>query len=280
MALKVYENNKSTWLRPWNIEKFDNLYNRDERFFSILLKGTLSWLNNNILMYNKPINHFIFNTGSSYLYVESNGYEFSMNETTGEDQMYMKMPRCVIEFGDISIPMEELTSPYVRGIYERLDGNVIKGYNAQMRRLPIELSINARYVLSNFNESIILIQEIIDKLGFQKYFNIVYLGQILDCSIELDSNYQIQMNKVDMTSTDTNQKIIELAFKICANYPVIDERTEDEVSKVIKGFIHETDIYKTKKNEILDVERKEFEDFNKIDIEGIKEKYSKNISEE
>ena len=22
------------WIRPWNIEKFDNLYERDERFFS------------------------------------------------------------------------------------------------------------------------------------------------------------------------------------------------------------------------------------------------------
>ena len=41
------EKKNSTWLRPWNLEKFDDLYNRDERFFSILLKGTISYLNNN-----------------------------------------------------------------------------------------------------------------------------------------------------------------------------------------------------------------------------------------
>ncbi len=26
------DKNTSTWLRPWHLEKFDNLYNRDERF--------------------------------------------------------------------------------------------------------------------------------------------------------------------------------------------------------------------------------------------------------
>ena len=57
---KIYENKKSEWLRPWNIEKFDNLYDRDERFFGLLTKGVLSWLTSNIVLYNKPILHFIF----------------------------------------------------------------------------------------------------------------------------------------------------------------------------------------------------------------------------
>ena len=88
------------WYRPWNISKFDDISIRDERFFSILFKGCLNWLNHNVFMYDKPIKHFIFNTGSSYLYVEDNGYEFKWSETTGEDQMYMSMPRCICEIGD------------------------------------------------------------------------------------------------------------------------------------------------------------------------------------
>ena len=44
------------WERPWNITKFDDLYNRDDRYFAVLIKGVLSWLNRNIVMYNKPIN--------------------------------------------------------------------------------------------------------------------------------------------------------------------------------------------------------------------------------
>ena len=89
-------------------DKFDDLYNRDERFFSIVIKGLLSWLNRNIVLYNKSINHFIFNTGSSYLYMESNGYEFNLSETTGEDTMYMTLPRCLVEISDISFPMENV----------------------------------------------------------------------------------------------------------------------------------------------------------------------------
>ena len=255
---KILKQNKntSTWLRPWNLERFDNLYNRDERFFAILMKGTLAWLTQNILLYNKGINHFIFTTGSSYLYVESNGYNFSMSETTGEDYMYMKMPRCVLEIGDIQIPLEELSAPYVRGQYERLDGNDVKGYNAEMRRLPIEMALSARYVLSNFNESIILIQELIDKVAFQQYFNVVYLGQVVQCSIELDSNYQIQMNKVDMESTDTNQKLVEIQYKVSTNYPCINERTEVENQQIIETFKTNTNLFTDKLNNKTDsVER-------------------------
>jgi len=242
----VQGNDEHKWLRPWNIEKFDDLYNRDERFFSILIKGALSWLTSNLVLYNKPINHFIFNTGSSYLYVESNGYQFSMNETFGEDQMYMKMPRCVIEIGEINIPTEELSAPYVRGVYERRDGNEIKGYNAQIRRMPIELTLTAKYVLSNFNESMILIQELIDKVAWQQYFNIIYLGQIINCSIELDSNYRIEVNKIDMADPNTNQKNIEITYKLCSNYPCIDETTSIENKQIIESFRNNTHLISDK----------------------------------
>ena len=267
MSKKVYQKTTSNWLRPWNLEKFYNLYDRDERYFAVLLKGALSWLTDNIVLYNKPVNHYIYTTGSSYLYVESNGYTFSMNETSGEDYIYMKMPRCVLEIGDINIPTEELSAPFVRGQYERRDGNEIKGYNAQMRRLPIEISLSAKYVLSNFNESIILVQELIDKVSWQQYFNIVYLGQIIQCSLEIDNNYQIQLNKVDMTATDTNQKTIEIQFKLCSNYPSIDERTEVENSKIIGQIVTNTNVFQN--GDITNSYDKETNiDLNSIGTEG------------
>ena len=227
-----------TWVRPWHIKKFDNLSLRDERFFSIVIKGCLNFLNRTILMYNEPIKHFIFNTGSAYMYVESNGYEYSWSETTGEDQMYMTLPRCVCEINDINIPIEDLTNPYVRGVYERQSSitKEYKGYNAQIRRLPLEVTMTLRYVLSNFNESIILAQEIIDRLVFQQYFNINYLGQKIQCSIEFPVQTNINVNKIDFDSTETNQKIIELQIKINTYYPIINELTEVENSKVISAL--------------------------------------------
>ena len=239
----VFNREREPWIRPWNQEKFDDLYNRDERFFSLVVKGLLSWLNRNIVLYNKSINHFIFNTGSSYLYVESNGYEYNVAETTGEDTMYMKLPRCLIEISDINIPMEELSAPFSRGNYERRSGNQLQGFNAEIRRLPIELTINMKYYLSNFNETIVLLQELIDKLVFQRYFNITYLGKVVQCSIEFPANYNPELNKIDMSSPEPNQRNITFDIKICTNYPLIDTRTEIPTDKVISKFSHETDLY-------------------------------------
>ena len=239
----VFNRDKEPWIRPWNTKKFDDLYNRDERFFAIVVKGFLSWLNRNIVLYNESIKHFIFNTGSSYLYIESNGYEYNLSETTGEDTMYMSLPRCLIELSDVNIPLEELSAPFSRGDYERVSGNQLQGFNAEMRRLPIELTINMKYYLSNFNETLILLQELIDKLVFQRYFNITYLGKIIQCSIEFPGSYNPQINKIDMTSPEPNQRNLTFDVKISTNYPIIDERTETSTDKVISNFGYKVDTY-------------------------------------
>ena len=240
---KVFNREREKWVRPWNQEKFDNLYNRDERFFSIIIKGLLSWLNRNIVLYNKSINHFIFNTGSSYLYMESNGYEYKVAETTGEDTMYMKLPRCIVEISDINIPTEELSAPFSRGTYERISGNQLQGFNSEIRRLPIEITINMKYYLSNFNETIILLQELIDTLVFQRYFNVTYLGKVVQCSIEFPANYNPELNKIDMSSPEPTQRNLTLDIKLCTNYPLIDTRTEIPTDKVIYTFNQEVDLH-------------------------------------
>lgn len=234
---------KSKWIKPWNTKQFNDLYNRDERFFSILLKGTIAYLNSHIKMYDQSINHFVFNTGSSYMYVESNGYEFSWNETSGEDTMYMELPRCVIQMNNIDIPMEELSQPFARGNYEHQQDGQIKGFNAEIQRIPIELSLDLHYVFSNFNEGIVVLQELFDEFVFQRYFNIVYLGQIVQCSIEFATSYNIELNKIDLGAAEPNTRNLNISVKICTNYPVINEKTEISTSKIISkfgGFINQS----------------------------------------
>lgn len=250
----VFNREKEKWIRPWDQEKFDDLYNRDERYFAILVKGLISWLNRNIVMYNKPINHFIFNTGSSYLYIESNGYEYSVSEVTGEDTIYMSLPRCILEITNIKVPPEELSMPFSRGNYERRNGNQLSGYNAEIQRMPIEMSINAKYYLATFNEEMILAEEIVNKLMFQQYFNITYLGNIIQCSIEFPSDLGIQINKIDMASAEPNQRTIELSLIVCSNYPNINERTEIPTDRVIVTYGVETDLYRNEKK--VDVDKK------------------------
>lgn len=233
---KIINKDKEKWIRPWNIKQFDDLYNRDDRFISVLIKGTIAYLNQHIKMYDKYINHFIFNTGSSYLYVESNGYEFSWNETSGEDYMYTELPRCIIKMNNISIPQEELSQPWARGNYERKENDTIKGFNAEIKRIPIELHLNLQYALSNFNEGIILMQELIDELIFQKYFNIVYLGQIIKCSIEFTSDYSIDLTSIDLGTADTSTRMLNIDVTINSNYPLINEKTEISNKNVIAKF--------------------------------------------
>lgn len=234
---------KSQWIRPWNREKFDDLHNRDERFFGLLIKGTLAWLTKNIVLYNKPIKHFIFNTGSSIMYVENNGYEFSWNEITGEDAIYMSRPRCIVELGDINIDTSELTQPNIRGVYERNNKSNIEGFNSEFRRMPIQISMTLKYVLSNFNESIVLLEELISKLSFQRYFKIVYLGQLIECSIEFPSSYSIEINKIDMTSTETNQKNINIQINVCSSYPSFNEMSEISNNSIIGKTSSNLDFY-------------------------------------
>jgi len=225
------------WIRPWNIEKFDDLTTRDERFFAIIYKGLIRWLNTHILMYDKPIKHFIYHTGSTYMYMENNGYEFSLSEITGEDTMYMQLPRCIIEMGNITIEAGDLSNPYVRGTYERMNDNKeISGYNAEIKRLPIQIAVTLRYFCGTFNESIILLEELINNFIFTQYFNVTYLGNILQCSIEYPGDYAIGLNTVDMASPEPNQKIIEIQLTISTNYPAIDERTEQLNNKIISSF--------------------------------------------
>ena len=232
------------WKHPWQLEKFDNIYNKDERFFSILVKGLIAWFNKNVVLYNKPIKHFIFSTGSSYMYVEANGYEFILSETSGTDWIYMEMPRCIIEISDISFNTESLTNCFSRGEYERYDDetNSISGYNAEIMRVPIEMNLQFKYVLSNFNETIVLLQEIIDKFIYQKFFTIIYLGQKIRCGIEFPTSEQLELNKIDMSSNETNQKVLQFDIKLTTNYPAINERTEVSNANVIDSTKFDVDL--------------------------------------
>lgn len=245
--MKVTNKKIDKWVRPWEIEKFDNLTVRDERFFSIVMKGCLGWLTRHIKMYNKPIKHFVFNTGSSYMYVEANGYYNTWSETTGEDYMYMECPRCIVTMQEISIPTEELTNPFIRGNYERYsDDGQVKGYNAEMRRLPIEINLQLQYVLNNFNESIVLLQELFDSLVFQRYFKITYLGQLVQCSIEFPNNTSIPQKKIDLAATDDNHRTIEISIKLNTTYPIINVDTETPARHIISSFNYNIDVVREK----------------------------------
>jgi hypothetical protein len=138
---------------------------------------------------------------------------------------------------EITIPQEELTNPFIRGNYERYsDDGQIKGFNAEIRRLPIEMTVQLQYVLNNFNESIILLQELFDTLVFQRYFKITYLGQLIQCSIEFPNSANIPQKKIDLASTEDNHRTIEISIKLNSTYPIINIDTEIPARQIINSF--------------------------------------------
>ena len=52
----------------------------------------------------------------------------------------------------------------------------------------------------------------------------------------MPQDFNVQINPIDMTSTDPRQRTIELSIKINSNYPLVDEKTEIPVDRVIKYF--------------------------------------------
>lgn len=242
--MKIVNIPEDKWIRPWDGQS-DKIYERDDRFFAVVMKGALAWLTNNIVLYGKPVRHFIFNTGSSYMYVETNGYKYSITDVTDQDAIYMERPRCVATMGTISIDTNELTQPYVRCVYERLDqkDGQIKGYNAEMQRIPVDIRLDLAYVMSTFNEGVILAQELIDKLCFQRYFSIVYLGQVIKCSLEFPADFTIEINKIDMSSSDQNNRLLNIPLILSTSYPSINVDSESPNSAVMAKFNYTLDTY-------------------------------------
>ena len=61
----VFNRENEQWIRPWMTDKFDDLYNRDERFFSIVIRGyyhglieTLYYtISQSIILYSTQVHH-------------------------------------------------------------------------------------------------------------------------------------------------------------------------------------------------------------------------------
>ena len=109
--------------------------------------------------------------------------------------------------------------------------------------------MNLKYVFSNFNEAIIFVQELFEKILFQRYFQIIYLGQIINCSIEINGDTNINLSEIDLSSKDNNYRTMEFEIKITSNLPIIKEKAESLCTNIISD--NSGNIINTKDNNIL-----------------------------
>ena len=229
--------------------------NNTELFMSALFKALTYKLNNQLKLRDKNIPHFVLNTGDDIMYLEVKGQDYSIEpkEISNEDFVYNSVPRCIMNLNDIEVIEDQLTSPYTMGNFDVEYDDLVHGFHAEFRRMPIKMNVNLKYYLDNFIDTLALTQQIITKLLFIQSFTFTYLGQTICASYKVPSSYSHEKN-ITFVGGTTDQKLrtIELTLEVESNLPVYNERTAVENDKFFKQQVHQittTTIHKETKKQ-------------------------------
>jgi hypothetical protein len=202
--------------------------NQQQLFFSTLLKGLLYDLNRHLKIRGKNIPHYIVNTGDDIMYLEVKNEDHSIEplQNSNESFVYTSVPRCTVTTEGISVQTDQLTSPYTKGNFQIENGDILQGITAEYRRTPVTTSVTLNYILDSFTDCLDLTQQILSSLVFIRNFNIIYLGQTINCSYTIPDSQSMEKNvEFDGISTDTKTKSINFDIEIATNLPVIYNAT-------------------------------------------------------
>ena len=223
--------------------------NNQQNFFSIIIKGLLIKLREEISIRSLPIPHIILHTGDDTMFLENKNQEYSASslDTTNENYIYNVIPRCHVMPGGVDFVTDQLTSPHALGQIQLEYNNHIYNLTGEFRRIPIKMGFELTYYLDSFIDTLELVQQIASKLTFIKTFNIVYMGQVIKCSYKIPESYQGEwMTEMDGLTQDSKNKKLNLSIELESNFPIFDGRTIMDSSHYISNaapglHIHKTD---------------------------------------
>lgn len=214
--------------------------NNQQNFFSILIKGLLIKLREEISVRNLPIPHIILHTGDDTMYLENKYEDYSGTESsqvTGENYIYNVIPRCIVNTGGVDFITDQLTSPCALGQIQLEYENSIYNLVSEFRRIPIKMGFEMTYYLDSFTDMLELVQQIASKLTFIKTYSIVYMGQVIKCSYKIPESYQGEwMTDLDGNTQDNKFRKVTISIEVESNYPVYDNRTVMDSSHYINNF--------------------------------------------
>ena len=92
--------------------------NNQELFFSVLIKGLLLRLDDDIKIRGISVPHIITHTGSDALYLEAKGYNYNIEpeQISNENYIYNIIPRCVVNPNGVDLISDQLSHPYTLGM--------------------------------------------------------------------------------------------------------------------------------------------------------------------
>lgn len=222
----------------WNDIRQGNIdINNQQLFFSIVAKGFIYKLNQNLILRGLNIPHYILNTGDDIMYLEVKGQNHAEEpiEATNEKFIYSQIPRCMVQPAGINIQLEQLSNPYSHGKFEMEYNDMVYGFRAEFRRIPVTYSFSLKYYIDNFTDALDITQQIISNLSFINLFKVIYLGQQINCSYQIPDSYQTEyMMEFDGITTDSKYRTISLELEVLTNIPVIHKETVIPADMFIK----------------------------------------------
>ena len=215
--------------------------NNQELFFSILIKGLMVKLNEEISIRGIKVPHLICHTGSEALYLEKKGYNQSIEpyNVSNEDYIYSTIPKCIVTPGGIDLIPDQLTNPYSVGRLQYENEEMIYTLSGEFRRFPIKLNIDLKYYTDTYRDMLELVQQILTKLAFIKTFNITYLGQMIQCSYKIpESLHEEHLTDLDGTTQDDKSHTLSISLEVETNIPVFSLPTITSLDHLIRHTRH------------------------------------------
>ena len=207
--------------------------NNTDLFFGDVIKATISFLNNNIKLRDKRIPHYIMNTGDEIMYRELMGYEYSKTEVTDENFIYNEVPRCMVNVSEMQTVPDQLTQPYVRGVFDvEYDDNVYE-FSAEIKRMPIHMTVSLKYYVDSFTDSLALSQYLITNLSYIRTFRFVYMGNEISASITFPDSHSVEKPETLQFDSESRYKTVGIDLQLDTNLPIFDVRTCVESSAII-----------------------------------------------
>ena len=213
--------------------------NNQQNFFSILIKGLLLKLGEEISIRDLPIPHIIVHTGDDTMYLEVKNMDYSASslDVTNENYIYNAIPRCNVTPGGIDFVTDQLTSPHALGQLQLDYDNTIYNLTGEFRRIPVKMGFELTYYMDTFSDMLELVQQIASKLTFIKTYNVVYMGQVIKCSYKIPESYQGEwMTELDGMTQESKDKKVTLSIEVESNFPIFNCSTIMDSSHYIGGF--------------------------------------------
>ena len=239
---------KALWTK---LRKREVDINNQQLFFATVAKGFIYTLNQNIIIRDKFIPHFILNTGDDIMFLEVKGQDHSKEplETVNENFVYSMVPRCMVTPSGITIQTDQLTNPYAHGIFQVEYEDMIYNFRGEFRRIPLNYSFSLKYYLDNYTDALDVVQQIIANLAFVNRFNVSYLGQLIECSYNIPDSENVEYTaEFDGITTESKYRTISMDLDVQTNLPVIYADTlipaDAIIKKVVHGIVEYPDIYK------------------------------------